>query len=183
MNFLGKLKAKPCRALFFLPVVPLLFSGSPAACRGNLTDEEKLKITYDMYDRYKRDFPGALDISAAEARELSRRGKALFIDTRTRKEMEVSMLPGAVTEEEFIGHREKYRHLVPIAYCTISYRSGVFSEKQSGGDPPVRNLRGGLLAWVLEGGAVHDKNGKAVKIIHVYGRRWDYPPAGYRSVY
>ena len=47
----------------------------------------------------------------------------------------------------------------------------------------MQNLRGGILAWTLEGGAVHGPDGRPVKAIHVYGARWDYPPAGYVSVY
>ena len=45
----------------------------------------------------------------------------------------------------------------------------------------VYNLKGGILAWVLEGGAVYDADGES-KRIHVYGKEWNYAPADYETV-
>ena len=46
----------------------------------------------------------------------------------------------------------------------------------------IYNLRGGLLAWVLDGKKVYDTKGETRKI-HVYGKRWNYPPSGYESIW
>ena len=95
--------------------------------------------------------------------------------------MEVSMLPHAITQEEFLKDPGKYKDKTVVAYCTISYRSGKFAEEMAKKGIPILNLKGGLLAWVLEGGKVYDSHGET-KRIHVYGKEWDYPPAGYESV-
>jgi len=44
------------------------------------------------------------------------------------------------------------------------------------------NLRGGLLAWVHDGGKVYDRNGETRRI-HVYGRKWDLGPKDYEAVW
>ncbi len=76
---------------------------------------------------------------------------------------------------------DKYKGMIAIAYCTIGYRSGKFAEKMAARGREVKNLAGGLLAWVHDGGRVY-RESKAVKQIHVYGPKWDYPPSGYESL-
>jgi sodium/bile acid cotransporter 7 len=95
--------------------------------------------------------------------------------------MAVSMLPGAVSQAEFLENPERYRGRTVIVYCTISYRSGLLAARLADQGRTVTNLKGGLLAWVLEGGRVYDGAGETRRI-HVYGPKWDYPPAGYTSV-
>ena len=158
-----------------------LFLPQTVTGESTLTDQQKLKIVYDMYDGYKKDFPGVLDIRPKKAMELLKEGRLVFVDTRRPAEMEVSMLPHAITREEFLKDPEKYKDMTVVAYCTISYRSGKFAEEMAKKGIQVLNLKGGLLAWVLEGEKVYDSHGETRRI-HVYGKKWDYPPAGYESV-
>lgn len=144
-------------------------------------DEKRLKIEA-MYRDYKRNFAGVADIAPAEAMELLRAGRALFVDVREEKEQEVSMLPGAVTKQEFLKHPERYRDKVIIGYCTISYRSGVLAEKLKARGITMLNLEGGLLAWVHAGGKVYDRAGETRRI-HVYGRKWNLGPKGYDALW
>ncbi len=155
--------------------------GTSALGGETLTDEQKKIIVYRMYDEYRREFPNVRDISPQEAMKEMARGKILFVDTRTPAEMAVSMLPGAITEEAFLKDPQKYKDKRIVAYCTISYRSGKFAREMAKKGTRIFNLRGGLLAWVLEGGKVYDANGET-KRINVYGEKWDYPPKGYESV-
>ena len=83
----------------------------------------------DMYDGYKKQFPDVRDLSPQKAMILTAEGKAVFIDIREAREQQVSMLPGAITEKEFMNDPAKYKDAVKIAYCTISYRSGKFAQK------------------------------------------------------
>jgi sodium/bile acid cotransporter 7 len=46
----------------------------------------------------------------------------------------------------------------------------------------VYNLRGGILAWVHDGGTVYDQNGETRRI-HVYGRKWNLAPNSYQAVW
>ena len=147
-----------------------------------MSDKEKKETVYQTYQGYKEDFPDVNDISPLQAMELLNQGKVVFVDTRKPEEMAVSMLPAAVSEEDFLNHFEQYRDKTAVSYCTISYRSGKFAEKIAEEGITVINLQGGILAWTLEGGKVYDTSGKEVKRIHVYGDQWDYAPSGYESV-
>lgn len=155
----------------------------PGACaQAETSDQEKLRTIYKMYADYKKDFPDAPDISPQRAMELLKQGKAVFVDARPADERQVSMLPQAISQEEFLRDPAKYRGKTIIAYCTISYRSGVLASKLHKKGIDIYNLQGGLLAWVHEGGKVYDKKG-VTKRIHVYGRRWNLPPKGYEAIW
>jgi sodium/bile acid cotransporter 7 len=153
-----------------------------AYARAEPSDQEKLKAVYKMYADYKADFPGVPDVSPKQAMELLKQGQVVFVDARPADERQVAMLPQAISQEEFLRDPAKYREKTVIAYCTISYRSGVLASKLRKKGVEIYNLRGGLLAWVHEGGKVYDQKGPT-KRIHVYGRRWNLPPKGYEAVW
>ena len=148
----------------------------------NMNDTERRYKIEAMYQGYKKDFPGVPDIEPEEAMRLLQEGKALFIDVREAKEQQVSMLPGAVTEKQFLKDPGRHRDRTLIGYCTISYRSGKLAEKLSAQGITLLNLKGGLLAWVHAGGKVYDQNGET-KRIHVYGKKWNLGPEGYAAVW
>ena len=148
----------------------------------DMSDAEKKIVVYRMYAGYKKDFPTVKDISPQQAMELLKQDKVVFIDTRKPAEIDVSMLPAAVSEKDFLSHPDQYKDKTIVGYCTISYRSGLFARETAKQGIDVVNLQGGILAWTLEGGKVYDASGDEVKQIHVYGDKWDYAPAGYESV-
>ena len=150
-------------------------------CNAELTDARKKEIVYQMYADYKKDFPSVHDISPREAMRLMKTADMLFVDVRKPAEMNVSMLPNAITKEEFLKNPSKYKDVRIVAYCTISYRSGIFAKEMEKKGIRINNLAGGLLAWVLEGGKIYDAHGES-KRIHVYGQKWNYPPRGYEPV-
>ena len=147
-----------------------------------LTDPQKKDIVYKMYDDYKREFPSVNDISPGDAMNAMAGGRVIFVDTRKPAEMKVSMLPGSVKKDIFVRDHSKYQGYRIIAYCTISYRSGLFSAEMAKKGVRIENLRGGLLAWLFEGGSVYDASGET-KRVHVYGKKWNYLPKGYEPVF
>jgi sodium/bile acid cotransporter 7 len=148
----------------------------------DMSDEEKHAKIDAMYRGYQKDFPDVQDIEPAEAMRLLQEGKALFIDVREEREQQVSMLPGAVTEKQFLKNPGQYRDRTLIGYCTISYRSGKLAERLRSRGTTLYNLKGGLLAWVHAGGKVYDRSGET-KRIHVYGKKWDLGPKDYEAVW
>jgi len=146
-----------------------------------LTDDEKKTVVYEMYREYKKDFPEVKDMAPKDAMELLKEDKIQFVDTRKDAEMKISMLPQAIPEETYLKNQGQYKDKTIVLYCTISYRSGKLTQKLNKQGVDAYNLTGGLLAWVLEGGKVYDKNGET-KRIHVYGKKWNYPPSGYKTV-
>jgi sodium/bile acid cotransporter 7 len=153
-----------------------------ALAEQEMTDDQKLNTVYRIYSEYKKDFPAVKDISPRQAMQLLDQNQVVFIDIRKPEEMAVSMLPGAVSQQEFLSRPDQFKHQTAVSYCTISYRSGVFAREMAKQGIRVINLQGGILAWTLEGGTVYTKDGNAVRRVHVYGDKWDYAPADYESV-
>lgn len=117
-------------------------------------------------------------------------GRVILVDVREDAEIAVSRIPGALTVTEF--ERAYKTSALPkdktlVAYCTIGYRSGKFAEKVSARGVPIRNLEGGILAWVgLRGPLVRtDTAGvaAATTTVHVYGRAWNILPPDYKAVW
>jgi len=166
-------------------IVLWLFAGmlvlQNAPCNAELTNATKKEIIYGMYGDYKKDFSSVDDISPREAMLLMKTAEVLFVDVRRPAEMNVSMLPNAITSNEFLKNPSKYKDFKIVVYCTISYRSGMFAKEMEKKGLKISNLSGGLLAWVLEGGKVFDTHGET-KRIHVYNQKWNYLPRGYEMV-
>ena len=156
--------------------------GQKSLSSSDLSDATKHRKVESLYDGYKTKFPAVLDLTPRQARDLIADQKSVFIDIREPEEQQVSMLPGAITEKEFLSNYKSYEDHVKIAYCTISYRSGVFVENFQKRGIPVYNLRGGILAWVHEGGKVYDQTGETFRI-HVYGQKWNLAPEQYEAVW
>ena len=171
---------KLCRIVIGVICLFSLMQTLPTAAKRELTDREKRDRVYAMYAQYKQSFPEVQDIMPSEAKDLMQNGRIQFVDTRRPEERAVSMLPGAISQAEFLKAPQRYAGATVIVYCTISYRSGLFAEDLSAKGITVYNLAGGLLAWVLEGGTVENANGET-RQIHVYGDKWNYPPKGYTS--
>lgn len=161
---------------WFAVVTPLTAAGKMV-----LSNEAKRLKVEAMYEEYKKAFPGVQDISAEEALKRYKASRVIFVDERDPEERAVSMLPGAVTSGEFLKNPEAYRDRLVIGYCTISYRSGKLARKLAKKGSSMVNLRGGVLAWLHAGGKLY-KDGRPVKRVHVYGRKWDLAPADYETV-
>jgi len=160
-------------------VLVLCHREGPAA---PLIDAQKKAAVYDMYAGYKKEFPEVTDITSKEVMELlARKKKVVLVDVRTPEEQRVSMLPGAITREEFLSNLDAYRDNVVIGYCTISYRSGRLAQDLRQKGITMLNLKGGLLAWVHEGGKVYSQ-GRETRKVHVYGSKWDLAPERYQTV-
>lgn len=76
----------------------------------DLSDEEKKRIVYDMYARYREEsFPAVAQMNPHEAMEFMQRGRAVFVDVGTPRERRVSMLAGIV---EILGKPNHSNHCV-----------------------------------------------------------------------
>jgi sodium/bile acid cotransporter 7 len=159
----------------------LLLFPAGVLCAGSPEDQANKKTVYRIYSQLKKESPSVPEISVNDAIRLFKKGKVVFVDLRTSEEMEVSALPGAISKEEYLRDPSRFDGMTMIAYCTISYRSGIFVKEMTEKGTSFYNLAGGILAWVHEGGKIFDAHGET-KRIHVYGEKWNYPPAGYEAV-
>lgn len=170
-----------CPLLTISLFMGILFMPQIGFAQKELSDVQKKEIVYKMYREYKKEFQDVIDIMPREAMGLFAQDKIVFVDTRGEKEMRISMLPKAISKDEFLQDPDKYKGKKIVGYCTISYRSGLLAKKLAEKDITLYNLAGGILAWTLEGGKVYDEKGET-KRIHVYNEKWNYPPDGYEPV-
>lgn len=100
-----------------------------------------------------------------------------LLDTRARREYEVSHLPNArwVGFDEFdlktVSDLPKDTPIV--VYCTVGVRSEKVGEKlKAAGYHNVRNLYGSIFEWVNQGNTVVDSQNKPTNQVHAYSRTW-----------
>ena len=156
--------------------------GQQSLSSSDLSDAAKHRKVESLYDLYKAKFPAVLDLTVRQAMNLITEQKAVFIDAREPEEQQISMLPVAISEAEFLSNYESYEDHVKMAYCTISDRCGAFVENYQQRGIPVYNLRGGILAWVHAGGQVYDQTGETHRI-HVHDPEWNLAPEKYEAVW
>lgn len=109
--------------------------------------------------------------------ELKKMTNVVLLDTREKKEYEVSHLPNArwVGYDDFSLERLKD---IPktaniVTYCSVGYRSDKIGDKlKAAGYENVHNLYGSLFEWVNQGNSVVDNAGKPTNRIHAYSRPW-----------
>lgn len=146
------------------------------------TDAVKRRLIDSRYASFKQAFSDVRDVSVDELIELGERQPIVILDVRPEEEREVSMIPGAVSQDRFEEHRDQYRDKLVVTYCTIGARSGRYAAKLQGDGFDVVNLRGSILAWAHEGRPLVDKNGPTNRV-HVYNADWNLLPAGYEAVW
>lgn len=136
-----------------------------------------------LYRDYKTAFPEVRDISPEELVALRERGPVVVVDTRTKEEQAVSMLPGAISKERFEADRETHRTATIVTYCTVGYRSGRYAEQLARAGYDVFNLAGSILAWTHAGLPLEDPRREPTRRVHVYGSDWNLAAEGYEAVW
>ena len=148
-----------------------------------MSDEKKREKIETMYKKYERKFPEVVSISVAELQELQNGDTPIVIvDVREPKEYSVSMIPDAITAEEFLARRSDFEGSTVVTYCTAGYRSGLAAQQLMKDGWEVRNLAGSILAWTHSGLPLVDGE-ESTKRVHVYSRGWDLSAEGYEPVW
>ena len=136
-----------------------------------------------LYESYVQEFPQVTGIKARELRHLLQQGEEIIlVDVRSPIEMAVSMLPGAITKEEFEQNITQYQNKMIVAYCTIGYRSGKYARTKQLQGIKVVNFEGSLLAWSHVQGKLVNSLGETHQV-HVFNRQWQLTGDNYQSVW
>jgi rhodanese-related sulfurtransferase len=104
------------------------------------------------------------------------RNTPLLIDVRTRKEYEVSHLPGAIWAETpnqiTAALQTASDQQTVVLYCSVGVRSSkAAAELTRSGRANVFNLQGSIFWWANEGRPLI-ANGRVVNVVHPYDERW-----------
>lgn len=141
------------------------------------------KIIAGMYQEYKeKSFPEIPEITVEQALALQDSTPILFLDVREPREIAVSRIPGGISGREFEKDKERYRDRPIIVYCTIGYRSGLYTKELLEQNFDARNLIGGILAWA-QAGKIFDAGKGDSLTAHVYGKKWNLLPPNYKAVW
>ena len=150
---------------------------------GELPDSEKQARIDELYEGYKKKFPDAPETTVDELRaQLAGSEPPVVVDVRDDEEREISVIRGAISQEEFEGRRDELAGREIVTYCTIGYRSGLYTRKLVDEGWKASNLRGSLVSWTHVGGDLV-KDGAPTRRVHVYGRKWSLVAEGYEAVW
>lgn len=183
VSLVRSLRSASFAAVLILGVIASTFA---LACDNEgqtMSDEQKLEQIEKMYKKYERKFPEVTSISVAELLELQK-GEApiVMVDVREPKEYAVSMIPGAITTEEFQARRSELEGSTVVTYCTAGYRSGFAAQKLMQEGWEVRNLAGSILSWT-HAGLPLVKGEESTNRVHIYSKGWDLSAEGYEPVW
>lgn len=124
---------------------------------------------------------GLLSHSVAEisVKEAAQKENAIFIDSRERKEFEVSHIENAIwvgydsldlSQLEKVNKKQEV-----IVYCSVGYRSEKVGEKlKEMGFEKVLNLYGGIFEWVNQGQKIVGPSGDQTNKVHAYNHLWGF---------
>jgi len=124
---------------------------------GQFTDTEFEAMATEMAQGDTKD----IDVATLKAMQ----GEVILLDTREKKEYEISHIPGAI----WVGYnnfkikriKELAKDAKIVTYCSVGYRSERIGEKlQKKGFTNVSNLKGSIFKWVNEGNALEDIDGQ-----------------------
>ncbi len=105
----------------------------------------------------------------------------VLVDVRSDAEINVSVIPGAISKAEYEKNAGQYRDRTVIAYCTIGGRSGRYAQQLKKKGVKTKNFKGSILEWVKEGLPLVTLDGKATNRVHTYSDRYRVP-AQYEAV-
>lgn len=149
-----------------------------------MSDEDKKQQLEDMYAGARKRFSEISDISAEELMAKLQAGDDLvLVDVREEDEQAVSMIPGAITKQQFEADPGAHEGKTIVPYCTIGGRSGMYTQHlQSQGVANVLNFKGSILAWTHAGGELQCQ-GNATKQVHTHSKKFNLAAEGYEGVW
>lgn len=99
----------------------------------------------------------------------------VLVDVRSEKEVNVSVIPGAITKAEYEKNAAKHRGKLVIAYCTVGGRSGAYAKQLAGQGVKVKNYEGSILKWVDAELPLVTLDGQPTNRVHTYSDRYRVP--------
>jgi len=147
-----------------------------------LSDEEKHDRIESVYRATRWQFPDIPEVTASHLRTILKTEGIVLVDVRTRREQEVSMLPGAITSEDFEARRTEFEGAKLVAYCTIGHRSGLLVKSLAAQGWDASNLVGSVLAWTHVGGDFECAQGRTRRV-HVFSPQTNLVAEGYEGVW
>jgi rhodanese-related sulfurtransferase len=106
----------------------------------------------------------------------------VVVDVRSSKEYAVSVIPGAITKDQFEKNPAQFRGRTVIAYCLIGHRSGQYAQKLADRGFTAMNFKGSILAWCQAKLPLVTLRGEDTNRVHTYSSKFKVP-AKYKAVW
>ena len=145
-------------------------------------DASKRQEIDQKYQKSRKLFSEVPEITAEQLLRRCEDEDLVIVDARSPQEQAVSMLPGAITAQQFEANRSGYEGRSVVTYCTIGHRSGLLAQQLHAQGCDVSNLMGAILSWTHVGGELVDANGPT-KRVHVYSPKMNLIAEGYEPVW
>lgn len=147
-------------------------------------------LKMETFDSITGNFSNEFGVAEIKPEELKARmhgdAPTLLIDVRTSQEQSVSVLKNAVRVtpdqaldelpelRDFLERHETDANAMVVVYCAGGYRSArSLSRMQTAPELPVRNLRGGIIAYSNAAGELVQPHGNAATDrVHGYNSFW-----------
>ena len=130
--------------------------------------------------------PQAPTVTAAQIQTLQADGMNglpfILVDVRDKAESDVSMIPGAITVDEFEKTEQDHQGKTIITYCTVGHRSGIYAQKLKRKGWRALNYEGSILDWCEHQLPVVTPSGQNTKRVHTYNSRYALA-SGYQPLY
>lgn len=121
-------------------------------------------------------------ISASQFLDRNDQKEWAIVDVRSPRERAVSVIPRSTSLEDFEAQSKRFTDRPILVYCTVGCRSGAYTQKLREQGFDAFNLRGGVLAWALEGKEFVTPNGRSTHDVHIHGAPQGVLPPGYKAV-
>ena len=138
--------------------------------------EIKTEDVRDLLNKQKK--------AEAEAKKAGRQvpqADFVLVDVRSEAEMNISIIPGATTKEEFESNRDKYVGRTVIPYCAVGGRSSSYAAKLAEQGHQVKNYKGSILGWITAEQPLVTLEGKPTNRVYAFGKNQKIP-AKYEQV-
>ena len=160
-------------ANFEAPIVSAQFGGF---FRGPKIETIETDELYKMLQQQQQ-----AEAKAQESAVRSPQPAFVVVDVRSDAEVNVSIIPGAITKAQYEKNKHQFEGRMVIPYCTVGGRSGAYAKQLAGNGVKVRNYQGSILKWVDAGLPLVTLDGKPTNRVHTYSDRYRVP-AKYEQV-
>jgi len=99
----------------------------------------------------------------------------VLVDVRSDAEINVSLIPGAVTKSQYEANRASYAGRLVIPYCTVGGRSATYAKELSRKGVEVKNYAGSILQWVESELPLVTLKGEPTQRVHTYSNSYRVP--------
>ena len=146
-------------------------------------DAGRIEALDRVYQRYDWTFPKVDEIDASTLQSrLNSTSPPVLVDVRPEEERLVSIIPGAISVDEYTANADSYAGRQVVTYCTVGIRSGLEANRMRRDGVDVLNFKGSILAWTHIHGPLVRPDGQSTRQVHVYGPKWNYAATDYESV-